>query len=98
MPTPTPGAGGGTADVTIQIVGMAGANSFNPNPASVKAGQTVSWHNADMVGHTATGSGFDTGVIAPGATSAPITFGTVGALSYRCAIHPSMTGTLNVTP
>ncbi len=96
-PTPTPGSGSGTADVTIQIMGMNGANSFSPNPGSVKAGQTVAWHNQDAISHTATGSGWDTGVVAPGATSAPIMFSTAGSLSYRCAIHPSMTGTLTVT-
>jgi plastocyanin len=104
-PTPmtggTGGGGGGTtapADVTIQIAGMNGPGSFTPSPGSVKAGQTVAWHNQDMVGHTATGSSFDTGVVAPGATSAPIKFDTAGTLSYRCSIHPSMTGTLTVTP
>jgi plastocyanin len=99
MPSGTGSSGGTTAaDVTIQIVGMSGANSFNPNPGAVKVGQTVSWHNADMVGHTATGSGFDTGAIASGATSAPIKFDTAGTLSYRCSFHPSMTGTLTVNP
>ena len=99
-PTPTPTSGGGnsTADVMVEIMGMNGANSFSPNPATVKAGQTVAWHNSDMIVHTATGAGFDTGVISPGTTSAPIRFSSAGTFSYRCSIHPSMTGTLNVTP
>jgi plastocyanin len=94
-PTTTPAA---AADVTVAIVGMAGANSYNPSPAAVRVGQTVSWRNADSVSHTATGNGFDTGAIAPGATSAPITFGSAGTLNYRCTFHPSMTGVLNVAP
>jgi plastocyanin len=96
--TPTPGTGGtgAAADVTITIMGMNGANSFSPNPAAVKAGQTVSWHNADAIAHTATGTGFDTGAIAGGATSAPITFSTAGTINYHCSFHPSMVGTLNV--
>jgi plastocyanin len=99
MPTPTPTPGGsGAADVTIQIAGMAGANSYNPSTGSVKVGKTVSWHNADVVAHTATGSGFDTGAVASGGTSTPIMFSTAGTLSYHCSFHPSMTGTLNVTP
>jgi len=97
-PTPTPAPTAAGADVTIQIVGMAGPNSYSPNPGSVKAGQTVSWHNADAVAHTATGSGFDTGSIPAGSTSAPMAFTTAAALSYHCTFHPSMTGTLNVTP
>jgi plastocyanin len=74
--------------------------SFSPNPASVQVGQQVRWRNADSVTHTATqdGSGFDTGSIAPGATSAPITFSAPGTIGYHCQIHPSMVGTLNVTP
>lgn len=91
--------GGGGADVVITITGMNGGMSFSPNPASVQVGQTVAWHNGDSITHTATqnGGGFNTGNIASGATSAPITMGSVGALGYHCSIHPSMTGTLNVT-
>ena len=102
--SPTPvggggGTGGGTpADVTIMITGMNGANSFNPGSATVKAGQTVSWQNVDAIGHNPTGSGFDTGVIPPGGTSTPIMFNTAGTFGYHCGIHPTMTGTLVVTP
>ncbi|HXY42253.1 MAG TPA: hypothetical protein VEQ10_21430 [Vicinamibacteria bacterium] len=96
-PTPTPGTGGtGGADVTITINGMQGSNSYSPNPAAVKVGQTVSWHNADSIAHTATGTGFDTGAIGAGATSAPITFSSAGAINYHCSFHPSMVGALNV--
>jgi plastocyanin len=97
MPTPTP-SGGGAADVTITINGMSGATSFSPNPATVKVGQKVAWRNADAISHTATGSGFDTGAIPGGATSTPITFTTAGNLDYHCSFHPSMVGTLSVTP
>lgn len=96
MPTPTPG-GGASADVTITINGMSGGTSFSPNPAAVKVGQTVAWRNADSISHTATGTGFDTGTIPSGRTSAPITFTAAGNLDYHCTIHPSMVGTLSVT-
>jgi len=97
-PTPGGGGGGGTANVTITINGMNGNQSFSPNPGSVPAGQTVAWRNADSITHTATADNgaFDTGSIAPGATSAPITMGTAGSLSYHCRIHPTMVGTLTV--
>jgi len=93
-------ASGGGPDVTITITGMSGATSFSPNPAAVKVGQNVAWHNVDSIGHTATqdGGGFDTGVIPPGGTSAPIKLSTSGTMGYHCAIHPSMVGTLNITP
>jgi plastocyanin len=94
-PTPTPAA---PADVTITITGMNGGSSFSPNPATVSAGQTVAWRNADGVAHipTADSGAFSTGAIAPGATSAPITMGYSGSIGYHCSIHPSMVGTLNV--
>jgi len=93
-PTPTPAA---AADVTITISGQNGAMSFSPNPASAKVGQTVSWHNADNIAHTATGTSFDTAIIAPGGTSAPIMFSAANSNGYHCSIHPSMVGTLTVT-
>ena len=93
-PSPSP-----TADVTINIVAMNGASSYSPNPANVKVGQTVTWHNVEGTTHTATqnGGGFDTGNIANGASSAPIPITTTGDLGYHCTIHPSMVGTLHVT-
>jgi plastocyanin len=101
--TPTPvtggtGGGGAAADVTITIVGMAGAQSFSPSPGSMNAGQTVAWKNGDSVTHTATADGgaFDTGPIAPGAVSAPIKMANAGSFAYHCSIHPSMVGTLQV--
>ena len=88
-----------TADVTINIVGMNGSNSYSPNPANVTVGQTVSWHNSDSTTHTATqtGGGFNTGNIGPGGTSAPIQITAAGDLAYHCSIHPTMVGTLHVT-
>ena len=97
MPTPTPG-GVGTADVVITIQGIAGGMSFSPNPAAVKVGQTVSWHNADSITHTATqnAGAFDTGNVPPSSTTAPLRLANAGAFDYHCGIHPSMTGTVNV--
>ncbi len=98
MPTPTPPRPlAQTADVTITINSMSGAQSFSPEPGPVKVGQKVAWRNADGIAHTATGSGFDTGSIPSGATSASITFSAAGNVAYHCSIHPSMVGTLSVT-
>src|SRR5262245_9502600 len=87
------------ADLVIEIVGNQGPTSYSPNPASVSAGQTVSWHNADSMGHTATedtGPGFDTGFIAPGATSPPLVMTQTGIFHYHCTFHPGMVGRLDV--
>jgi plastocyanin len=101
-PTPTPdggGGGGGGADVTISIVGMNGAQSFSPNPASVQSGQTVRWVNNDSVTHRVVqdGGGVDTGNLAPGASSAAVTVTSAATISYHCSIHPTMIGTINGT-
>ncbi len=97
---PTPpvgGGGGGGGAVTITIVGMLGNQSFSPNPATVSAGQTVVWRNADSTTHhiVQDGGGFDTGNIPPGATSGPVTINTTSPISYHCSIHPSMVGGIN---
>lgn len=96
-PPATPAAGG--ADVIITIVGMNGGLSYSPSPVTVTAGQKVAWKNADNLPHTATADGgaFNTGTIAPGATSSPITMPADGSFPYHCVIHPSMTGTLTVS-
>ena len=100
-PSPSPGGGGGgggTADVTITIVGMNGSQSFSPNPATVTAGQTVAWRNADSTTHTATANegAFSTGNIGAGDTSALITMDAAGTFPYHCGLHPAMVGTLQV--
>lgn len=37
--------------VTVNVVGINGALSFSPNPATLPAGQTIIWHNVDSVTH-----------------------------------------------
>jgi plastocyanin len=99
MPSPTTGGGATAADLTITITGMNAEQSYSPNPGTVRVGQTVAWRNADSVAHTATANGgsFNTGTIAPGATSNPIVMSTAGSFDYHCTIHPSMIGALSVT-
>lgn len=92
-PTPTPTVPSGV--VTISVVGINGAQSFSPNPATLPAGQMVVWHNIDsVVHHVVLNSGsLDTGDIAPGASSQPMSINTGGG-PYHCSIHPSMVGTI----
>ena len=95
-PSPaSPGSGSGSAS-TISIVGTRGAQSFNPSPATVAQGSSISWRNADGVVHhlVANDGSFDTGDIAPGATSAALTLNGDGA-NYHCTIHPTMVGSIN---
>jgi plastocyanin len=78
--------------ITINIVGMNGAQSFSPNPSTVPFGKRVVWHNLDSVTHRVVfdDGEVDTGNIAPGAFSAAT--GLVATGPYHCSIHPSMIG------
>ncbi|MEP6574048.1 MAG: hypothetical protein ABJD11_15195 [Gemmatimonadota bacterium] len=88
----------------------AGNLAFAPTnfTTSVAAGGSVRWANGDVAssGYGSTGVThhpvsdtplFDTGNIAPFG-SAHIVFTTPGTVTYHCAIHPSMTGTITVNP
>ena len=78
--------------ITINIIGMNGAQSFSPNPSTVPIGKNVVWHNLDSVTHRVVfdDGEVDTGNIAPGAFSSPT--GLVATGPYHCSIHPSMIG------
>lgn len=58
QPAPAPTAT--AADVSIAIVRDAGAQSFNPNPSTVRVGQTVAWRNTDATMHHVVEDGADT--------------------------------------
>jgi hypothetical protein len=72
-----------------------GENFFSPVTVTITAGATVTWVNTGQEDHTATGNGFDTGTVAPGA-SASHTFSTAGTFPYVCALHSDMSGSVQV--
>ena len=80
------------------MLGDRGSSSFNPNPTTMKVGQTVAWQNTDTTAHDATqdASKFGTGTVSPGAFSSPIAMSTAGTFTYHCTIHPGMIGTITV--
>ncbi len=80
--------------VEIRIVSD-DAGGFVPGELTVDLGQSLTFVNAHDDEHTATGSGFDTGIIAPGAL-ATVVLDTPGAYPYACQFHPEMTGTVVV--
>ena len=86
------------ADVTVTIQSNSGSNSYAPNPATMRVGQTIAWRNADSIAHTSTqdNGGFNTGTVAAGATRAATMMSTAGTFTYHCTIHPGMVGTLTV--
>jgi plastocyanin len=80
------------AVVTVNIVGSSGTAAFAPNPTQASVGNTIVWMNTDLTTHTIVlNDGTIVGNLAPGQASVPITL-TSATASYRCTIHPSMTG------
>jgi LPXTG-motif cell wall-anchored protein len=68
---------------------------FSPGTITINAGDTVTWTNTGSQGHSATGSGFDTGILSKG-KSGSHTFTTPGTFTYHCTPHPFMKGTVVV--
>jgi plastocyanin len=98
-PPPGGGSSGGSNIVTITIKGVNGKLSFDPNPANVAAGQLVVFKNVDVVTHHVTldDGSLQTGDIAPGASSQPLSVGAANK-AYHCTMHPSMVGSFNSAP
>ncbi len=85
-----------TAAVTeVSVVDVA----FAPADIEVPVGTTVDWTNQDAFAHTVTArdGAFDSGTLDGGGNFSR-TFQEPGTFDYFCAIHPSMTGTVTVTP
>jgi plastocyanin len=70
---------------------------FSPADVTVEPGTTVTWVNEGTVPHTVTSDDgqFDSGVLMPG-DSYTVMFKGRGTITYHCAIHPSMTGSVTV--
>ncbi len=95
---------GASASVTVADY------SFTPNALTVKVGTTVTWTNTGAASHTVsaddgtwgggplqgTGGGMYGGGGAGGSYAR--TFSAAGTFTYHCAIHPTMTGSVTVTP
>jgi len=91
-----PAAPSASGVVTVDVVAINGAQSFSPNPATLPAGQKIVWHNVDHITHRVVlnDGSVDTGNLAPGASSAPMTVAATGS-QYHCSIHPEMVGSID---
>jgi plastocyanin len=97
--TPTnPGGGGNTnaAAVSIPVGDGYSASSFTPESLNIARGVTVTWTNRDSTTHNvSSNSNLFVGDMTPGGTFSR-RFDTAGSFTYRCTLHPTMTGTVNV--
>lgn len=70
--------------------------SFGPRELTVGVGDTVVWHNVDIVRHNAIRPEvFDTGELQPGGKYSWVPSDT-GTYRYQCTIHQRMRGRLTV--
>jgi plastocyanin len=81
------------APVNVSIRGM----KYNPSSITIKAGDTVTWTNADQRDHSvaAADGSFSSGNIGPGATYSHV-FTKPGKFEYACSLHPRMKGVVEV--
>ncbi|HEV2073015.1 MAG TPA: cupredoxin family copper-binding protein, partial [Thermomicrobiales bacterium] len=93
----TPAASGQSdtaAAVEVEIKDFA----YNPDPVTIKVGESVTWTNQDSAPHTATGQ--DREVLQSGnldqGQSYTQAFDTAGTYEYFCYFHPDMKGVVTV--
>jgi plastocyanin len=78
---------------SVSIVDFA----YQPPLLNVTTGTQVTWTNAGVAPHTVSfQEGDSSGTLETGGTFER-TFETAGSFAYICAIHPAMTGTINVS-
>src|SRR5919112_6601005 len=72
-------------------------NFFDPPDATVDPGSTITWTNNGARPHTVTADdgSFDSGRLNPG-DSYTVAFNGQGTVTYHCAIHPEMRGSVTV--
>lgn len=81
------------AKINISIGEM--NTGFVPNTITIKRGTSVTWTNRDIAEHTVTSSAFNSASLKSDGTFTHV-FNSAGSFDYRCSIHPTMQGTINV--
>jgi plastocyanin len=73
--------------------------AFQPGDIQLKVGEKVTFENDDSIAHTVTatqGAKFDSGTL-NGGKSFEFTADKAGKISYVCAFHPGMAGTITIS-
>lgn len=85
---------GAQSAVTVDVQDF----SFQPHEWTIQAGTVVTWVNHDEWPHHVAaedGKSLNSGIIAPG-KDFKFTFVAPGRYSYRCGVHPTMSGVITV--
>ena len=73
---------------------------YDPKHLEISTGESVTWKNTALTDHSVVSEGspaFETGIVAPGKESKPVTFDKEGEYHYHCGIHgKTMNGTITV--
>jgi len=73
--------------------------AFTPQSVTITKNQYVTWQNGAAQPHTTTSdAGLWNVSVGAGAKSGAVYFANPGSFTYHCTIHPTMTGTIVVTP
>lgn len=105
-PTATPATATATPATAAVICDASGEGSsvsirdfsYVPPTATVATNGFVTWRNNDDTAHTVTfDAGPNCGNLSGGGESVTVQFTVVGSYPYHCAIHPDMTGTVEVS-
>jgi plastocyanin len=85
--------GGAGQDAVVHLAGL----KFQPDSLVVERGTEVQFVNEDVAPHTVTAddSSVDSGILKPGADSFRLVVNQ--RFTYFCAIHPSMTATIEIS-
>jgi plastocyanin len=106
--TAATGDNGGTITPTNRVSIIPGSSTltdtaYQPNPAQVSVGDTITWTNDDSTAHTVTSGQngqsdgrFDSSIMAPQQTFEHTFTEGVGDYPYFCLLHPNMVGTVSV--
>lgn len=78
----------------IEIGKMAFANA----PDGIRVGDTIVWHNKDVVSHTATAFSGVFDVVIPAGAEAKTVVNTAGVYPYFCRFHLAMKSALSIQP
>ncbi len=90
-PSTAPAPSASVAELTIK--GFA----FAPPTLTVTADTTLIWTNLDLVGHTVTSvHGLFASSLLQNGETFELTLDEPGTYAYFCAVHPTMTGTIEV--
>jgi plastocyanin len=98
--TPSGGSTSGTGTTVVKVVADPNTvGKFDPNPVSVKVGQSIEWDFQDNSGtpHTVTADDGSFDSCSQTSGKFVVTLSKAGDIKYHCTLHAQMLGDLKVS-